>query len=114
MIVDREGSGRNRWPIGVGVIAVAATALLVLAAFLWGPAAGSMAWPYRVLPFVGFWVLVWVFILVVVVRGILGPCAWGGAWTYGSAGVILRERYARGEITREQFEQMRRDLGPDR
>ena len=24
---------------------------------------------------------------------------------------ILRERYARGELTREQFEQMKRDLG---
>ena len=24
---------------------------------------------------------------------------------------ILRERYARGDLTREQFEQMRRDLG---
>lgn len=27
---------------------------------------------------------------------------------------ILRERYARGEITKEQFDQMRRDLGDDR
>jgi Short C-terminal domain len=28
-----------------------------------------------------------------------------------AAGKILRERYARGELTREQFEQMRQDLG---
>jgi uncharacterized membrane protein len=27
---------------------------------------------------------------------------------------ILRERFARGEITEEQFEQMRKVLGPDR
>jgi len=31
--------------------------------------------------------------------------------TEDSALRILRERYARGEITREQFENMRRDLG---
>ena len=28
-----------------------------------------------------------------------------------SADEILKQRYARGEITKEQFEQMRRDLG---
>ena len=43
---------------------------------------------------------------------------WGGAWGwrrrywygYGDASEILRQRYARGEITKEQFEQMSRDL----
>jgi len=41
---------------------------------------------------------------------------WGfkGMWGmhYGSRELeIVRERYARGEITREQFEQMLKDLG---
>ncbi len=44
---------------------------------------------------------------------------WGGRWRYGpyrywhhgdSAEAILRERYARGEIGKDQFEQMMRDL----
>ena len=38
---------------------------------------------------------------------------WGGpGWYYGedSAAQVLRERFARGEITQAQFEQMRKDL----
>ncbi len=38
---------------------------------------------------------------------------WGGrGWSYGgdSAMQVLRERFARGELTKEQFEQMRKDL----
>lgn len=39
---------------------------------------------------------------------------WGGGWYAGghddSAIATLRERFARGEITKEQYEQMRRDL----
>jgi uncharacterized membrane protein len=39
---------------------------------------------------------------------------WGGGrgWYYGgdSAMQVLRERFARGEITQAQFEQMRKDL----
>jgi putative membrane protein len=40
-----------------------------------------------------------------------GP--WGGRGWYhqgGSAMDILRERFARGEVTREQFEQMKKDI----
>lgn len=36
--------------------------------------------------------------------------AGGAQGRSGSAEEILRQRYARGEITREQFEQMRDDL----
>jgi len=44
---------------------------------------------------------------------------WGGGWGwrrrywygyYGDASEVLRQRYARGEITKEQFDQMKRDL----
>lgn len=43
---------------------------------------------------------------------------WGGGWGwrrrywygYSDANEILRQRYARGDITKEQFEQMSRDL----
>ncbi len=39
---------------------------------------------------------------------------WGRRWYYGGydpALETLRQRYARGEITKEQYEQMRKDLG---
>jgi putative membrane protein len=41
-----------------------------------------------------------------------GPWGGGGWWYYrgDSAMDILRERFARGEITREQFEQMKKDI----
>ncbi len=49
-----------------------------------------------------------------VLRMLLWPWGWGGRrehWHFHSdAEEILRQRYARGEITKEQFEQMARDL----
>jgi putative membrane protein len=36
----------------------------------------------------------------------------GAAAKGGTAEEILRQRYARGELTREQYQQMRQDLGP--
>jgi putative membrane protein len=51
-----------------------------------------------------FWILRWVFW-----SG--RPYGyWLGGWNQSDANSILRERYARGEITREQFDQMTRDL----
>ena len=56
------------------------------------------------------------FILFLVSRLVFWP--WGRGWGlrhgygyhYGDANEILRQRYARGEITKEQFDQMMRDL----
>lgn len=55
-----------------------------------------------------FWFLLAVAIIALVVWAITRAAAPQGR----SAGPeeVLRERYARGEITREQFEQMREDL----
>jgi len=44
-------------------------------------------------------------------RGYRGPADGGSRPTPTE---ILRERFARGEITEEQFEQAKRALGPDR
>jgi putative membrane protein len=58
-----------------------------------------------------FGILFWVLILV----GVVALAKWlflGGSWA-GQAGRpldILKARYARSEITREQYEQMRRDI----
>ena len=56
-----------------------------------------------------FWVLV-ILGIAVLVRALSGS---GGTRTEGErpqAMEILKARYARGEITREQFEQMKRDI----
>jgi putative membrane protein len=54
-----------------------------------------------------FWILV-ILGIVVLVKWL----ASSGAPRTGSRALdILKERYAKGELTREQFEQMRRDVG---
>ena len=60
----------------------------------------------------------WIFMILfwaLVVLGILALARWlfstGGSGGSGRAPLdVLKERYARGEINREQYEQMRRDL----
>jgi len=57
-----------------------------------------------------FMILFWALILL----GIVTLAKWVLTAASGSSGKrpleILKERYARGEITRDQYEQMRRDL----
>lgn len=74
---------------------------------------GDWGWPMMG----GFFMLV---LTALVVVGILSlwrgghhgmHCAGHGHMHGDRAPGILRERYARGEITREQFEQMKNDLG---
>jgi putative membrane protein len=61
----------------------------------------------------GFMGLGWIVILIAIVAVVWllmrGPLA-GGAQAERSAVDILKERYARGEIGREEFEQKKRDL----
>ncbi|MFO7638206.1 MAG: SHOCT domain-containing protein [bacterium] len=62
----------------------------------------------------GLGIIVW----VVLLGGVAALVVWalrqyaprGGAHTDPDALEILRRRYARGEVTREQYEQMKRDL----
>lgn len=75
---------------------------------------------YPAYPWWGFgWI--WIFVLFFLFFGLLRwaffPWRWGGYYRhYGYYGReseayhILRERYARGEITKDQYDQMMRDL----
>ena len=57
------------------------------------------------------WILILVVIAVVVWLLVRGPLAGGdGSTERRSALDILKERYVRGEIGREEFEQKKRDL----
>lgn len=56
-----------------------------------------------------FWILVLVG-LVAAVRWVLGPRGRGGVPHGESALDILKKRYARGELSREEYERMKREL----
>ena len=86
----------------IGVIAAANLVFRPIGYYPWYPFGFSWVW----IPF-GLFFLFFVF------RWIFWP--WGrgyrrGYMTVDDARYILRERFARGEITKEQFEQMSRDL----
>lgn len=107
--------------VGLGVVVV-----LVGIAFFLSPLAGNTLPTSMVLylffPF-GYgwlWGIFGLFFFFWILRLIFWPwgCGWGWGWgyrrrhwrRYDQAVSILRERYAKGEITKEQFEQMMRDL----
>jgi putative membrane protein len=71
--------------------------------------------PFHVLGSI-FMVVFWVFLVLLMVR-LFRHLGRGGKhgrgmhdWLGGNALEILKERYAKGEITREQFEQMKKDI----
>lgn len=102
-------------------------ALLVVSSLLWfaSPYGGSWSYPgYYGMPmmggfFMGPWVMIVGLLFVAFIAlslfryggwgysGYRRGCMGGG---YRDAEEILRERYARGELTREQYDQMLRDL----
>ena len=69
--------------------------------WFWGPS----WWPWGSLVMVGFWVAV-----IVVLAVLFRRLGWPTSGRSDSALEILRSRYARGELSREDFETMRRDL----
>lgn len=97
------------------VIGVLVTVFLV-SAFLWGIPSGTYYGP----PFYGWWYgapfFGWFFFIPLVFLLFFGlrwffwrPWGWYGSCS-DSAVETLRQRFARGEITKEQFEQMSKDL----
>lgn len=74
-----------------------------------------MAWPmWRMMGFGPGWAALALLLMLSLVVGILRLVGLGGPLQHGPrddpALEILRRRYAAGEITREEYEQMRRDL----
>jgi putative membrane protein len=104
--------------IGLGVMFVLFGVSAAVGVFYRGPASATSSpatypydfpwWGFIGLFFAFFWIVPWIF----------GAGWWGGRggyryrrwYRYDDAYQILRERYAKGEVTKEQFEQMMRDL----
>ncbi len=118
---------RHRRLIGWGIagllllIGVAIVIGVVVRAIV-GPSGGSGYFPFFFFPF-GFFIFV--FFLFFLFRGFLwgwGGWGWRGYPMYGRYGYgyhdgaaeILRRRYAGGEITKDQFDQMMRDITQSR
>ena len=74
---------------------------------MWGTNEGMGWW----MIFGGIWMVIfWGAIIWLIVWGV-GQVSGGGRRSDDNPLEIARTRYARGEITREQFEQLRQDLG---
>ncbi|MDA4112546.1 MAG: SHOCT domain-containing protein [Thaumarchaeota archaeon] len=113
--------GFVRWIFGGVLILLLIGIFVVPLIFFRGLARGypvpgpyGYAGPYFFLPF-GF--LFFILIAFFVVRSLFWGWGWRrgggyrGNWGYGEdAKEILKRRYARGEITKEQFDQMKKDI----
>jgi putative membrane protein len=81
----------------------------------YGPNSGMMGWGYGGSG--GFGMIIWVIILIAIVAGVVWLVRGGAASgmqppARRSAGLeVLEERYARGEINRDEYLQKKRDLG---
>lgn len=84
-----------------------------VAALFYAPAGSEPRWPFASVWF-PFGFLFLLFFLFLGVRWFFRP--WGRGWGHPDwryrfdAIEILRRRYARGEVSREEFESMKRDL----
>ena len=110
--------GIGGWPgRGILVGAVAAVVIALVALWVWSPVwPGGEPWPFLwpIFP-LGF---LFLFVLIFVV---VRSACWGWGWrTRGhwadapSAREILRRRFARGELSRDQFREMDRELADGR
>ncbi len=112
----RNRSGPSRFWILVPIIGVLVVAGLAAAFFFYGPPAvrdyPGYGWWF---PFPFFFIIPVFFLIFFGLRWFWwGGWGWGGRWYYDQyddhAMEIVKERFARGEITKEQYEQLAKDL----
>ena len=108
---DGRGGGWRFWWVPFLAVAGLAVTLAIVAWLLPPPSVPGPVPPLW--PFVPFGLVLVVVLGILVVRSSrrgYGPW-WGGPWSYGaSAREIVRQRYARGEITAQQLHEMLREL----
>jgi len=76
---------------------------------MWGDYGWGWGMGFGMISVVLFWVLV-ILGIVILVKWISGSSPGAGQTPAKTALDILKERYARGEIGREEFEQKKRDI----
>ena len=110
METSRYRRGEQRWALISGGIFITLIGAVVTVSLLFH-AVGHYPWyPFG---FGWIWIPFGFFLLFFVLRWFFWPWGWGYSreyWTRDDEYYILRERFARGEITKEQFETMSRDL----
>jgi putative membrane protein len=113
---DQE-SNRNRRIVGWGIIGLMAMigVSIALSLYLAPWRTGGLSYPF--FPFHFGWVggIFLIVIVFLIARWFFWPWRGGGYYPYPhqqrpDAASIVKERYAKGEITKEEFEQILRDL----
>jgi len=110
-----QNSPSKAWLL-IPVIGIIVVVGIAVAFFFYGPRmVGAYPWYGWWFPFPWFFIFPVIFFAFFALRWIFGG-GWGGGgrWYYNQyndrAVEILKERFARGELTQEQFEQMAKDL----
>ena len=116
MLGARNENSLSRAWLLIPVLGIIAVVGVVAAFFLYGPpAGGAYPWYGWWFPFPWFFIIPVIFLAFFAFRWIFwGGWGWRGGWYYRQysdpALEILKERFALGELTKDQFEQMARDL----
>jgi putative membrane protein len=100
----------SQWALVWVIVLLAIIAFIVASSLVFRPPGYYSWYPFS---FGWIWVPFAFFFLFFGLRWYFWPWGWGDRRRYRNgedAYFVLRERFARGEITREQFEQMSRDL----
>lgn len=111
---ERRRPGAFFWVIG-GLLALLVVGTLVVPLVLGWYYGFSFTYPRPYFLFFPFGFVIFIFLAFFAFRFLFWGWGWnrgyyGNRWWYSDPRDIVRRRYARGEITKEQFEQMMRDL----
>ncbi len=114
MLGARNQNSPSRAWLLIPVIGLVVVVGIAAAFFFHAPPVGAYPWYGWWFPFPGFFFIIPVIFLVFFTFRWIFWGGWGGGWYYGRyydpALEILKERFARGEITKDQFDQMTKNL----